>query len=680
MKRIIIVLTLCCLAMLCSVIPTQAQTDERCFEITGYCISGSIRAYWEANGGLPVFGYPTSSQQSWTVEGRNLDVQWFERDRLEIQPEGYVTAGRLGARLLELRGTPWETFAKTEGPLEQCAYFAETGHNLCPPFSGYWEANGGLERFGYPITEPFTEEVEGQPLTVQYFERRRMEWHPEIPAVLLGLLGNEVRNAPPPVACAYDVAPGLGVHLAEDWTPRLYLGCPAPDYIITEGLSNAVEQYFERGVMLYIRPPGAAAGYVYVITTTPLPVIWQRFADTWTEGEPESAGETPPANLIEPKRGFGKIWREQPGVREALGWAVSAERPTQALVQRFQNGEVVWLVDTDYVYSMYGELYNQRLVSATSRGLVANNAGRIVFTAGTLDSREIYMINPNGDIKINLSRHPADDYAPTWSPDNTRMAFVSERDINAEIYLVDPNVGIPANLTNNPGIDRSPDWSPDGSWIAFESDRSGNTDIFVMQHDGANVVNLTNNSAADAFPAWSPDSSRIAFVSDRAGGPAIFVMNIDGSAVTRLTQTAIPTSAPVWSPDGNRVAFVATGTNGVTDIFLVNADGSGLTNLTDSAAREFDPDWSPDGSRIVFARQLDGPPDIVVSNTDGSGMTSVAANSAFDGNPVWSADSTQIAFVSNRSGSTDIHTVSMDGSNPVRLTRFVDAVDLIWLR
>ncbi len=680
MKRIITVLTLCCLATLFTSIPGHAQTDERCFDITGYCISGSIRAYWEANGGLPVFGYPTSSQQPWTVEGRSLEVQWFERDRLEIQPEGYVTAGRLGARLLELRGTPWETFPKAESPLEQCVYFAETGHNLCPPFSGYWEANGGLERFGYPITEPFTEAVEGQPLTVQYFERRRMEWHPEIPGVLLGLLGNEVQNAPPPVACAYYVAPGLGLHLAEGSTPRFYLGCPAPDYIITEGQSNAAEQYFERGVMLYIRPPGAATGYIYVITTTPLPVSWQRFADTWTEGEPESGGETPPDNLIEPKRGFGKVWREQPGVREAVGWAISAERPTQALVQRFQNGEVVWLLDTDYVYTMYGELYNRRLVAATSRSLFYNNAGRIVFTAGTLDSREIYMINPDGNFKVNLSRHPADDYAPTWSPDNMRMAFVSERDANAEIYLVDPNVGIPTNLTKHPGLDRSPDWSPDGNWIAFESDRSGNTDIFVMQPDSANAVNLTNNSAADAFPAWSPDSSRIAFVSDRAGGPAIFVMNTDGSAVTRLSQTAIPTSAPVWSPDGNRVAFVATGTNGVTDIFLVNADGSGLTNVTDSAAREFDPDWSPDGNRIVFARQLDGPPDIFFSNTDGSGLTSVAASPAFDGSPVWSADNVQIAFVSNRSGSADIHTVYIDGLNLARLTRFIDAVDLIWLR
>jgi hypothetical protein len=171
--------------------------DERCFSETDHCISGPIRAYWEQNGGLPVFGLPITAQAEELVEGQPLVVQWFERDRLEIQPDGTVTAGRLGAEVLAARGEPWQEFPKADSRPEQCVFFPQTEHTMCPPFSGYWQDNGGLERFGYPITEAFQEELEGQTFTVQYYERRRIELHPEADPpfqIQLGLLGRELRE------------------------------------------------------------------------------------------------------------------------------------------------------------------------------------------------------------------------------------------------------------------------------------------------------------------------------------------------------------------------------------------------------------------------------------------------------------------------------------------------------
>src|SRR5438128_6960278 len=68
-------------------IATHAQADQRCFPETGFCIAGRIRSFWEHNGGLPVFGFPITPQQEQAIEGRPLQVQSFERNRLELHPE-----------------------------------------------------------------------------------------------------------------------------------------------------------------------------------------------------------------------------------------------------------------------------------------------------------------------------------------------------------------------------------------------------------------------------------------------------------------------------------------------------------------------------------------------------------------------------------------------------------------
>jgi hypothetical protein len=202
MARLLLLLAFAALLTV-AVAPAAAQSDQRCFAETGYCIAGPIRLYWERNGGLAVFGFPITVQAEETVEGRQLQVQWFERDRLEIQPDGTVTAGRLGVERLEQLGTPWQPGpGAPAGP--GCIAFPETGHQICGGFAADWQQNGGLARFGLPVTGEFTTELEGTLYTVQYFERRRFELHGG-GAVLLGLLGREIASAqgsslpPPPV-------------------------------------------------------------------------------------------------------------------------------------------------------------------------------------------------------------------------------------------------------------------------------------------------------------------------------------------------------------------------------------------------------------------------------------------------------------------------------------------------
>jgi hypothetical protein len=249
--RSITLFLLTLLALLAGLVPhtvANAQTGERCFPETGYCIAGPIRAYWERNGGLPVFGYPISEQRQENVEGRNLQIQWFERDRLEDHGPAGVLAGRLGDEWLLQTGRSWQQLYPRQSPTPTCRFFAETGFNLCEPFLSYWQLNGGLARFGYPLTPTFDEVIDGRVYEVQYFERRRMEYHPEYRGtpseVLLGLLGHAVYGA----RGGSTACPALPASLRRVWERSAAdLGCGE-----AFGDGGLAWQPFEGGEMLWV--------------------------------------------------------------------------------------------------------------------------------------------------------------------------------------------------------------------------------------------------------------------------------------------------------------------------------------------------------------------------------------------------------------------------------------------
>ena len=115
-------------------------------------------------------------------------------------------------------------------------------------------------------------------------------------------------------------------------------------------------QTFERGTMIWVDnlgPRFAPVIYVIFFDTTRNSLVWQFYTDTWHEGDPNSGGETPPANLYEPIRGFGKIWRDNAAVRNTLGWASAPERADTGIVQSFINGLMIYRASEDRVYIFY---------------------------------------------------------------------------------------------------------------------------------------------------------------------------------------------------------------------------------------------------------------------------------------------------------------------------------------
>jgi hypothetical protein len=167
---------------------------SRCFAETGRCAHGKFLAYWNAHGGLAINGYPLSEPFAEELEdGKVYLVQYFERVRMEYHPENSapneVLLGQFGRRI---HGGADPAALPRPGD----RYFTETGHNVPEDFFAYWEANGGLPQFGFPLTEVITETLEnGQQYQVQYFERARFERHPKNAApydILLGQFGRRI--------------------------------------------------------------------------------------------------------------------------------------------------------------------------------------------------------------------------------------------------------------------------------------------------------------------------------------------------------------------------------------------------------------------------------------------------------------------------------------------------------
>jgi len=103
--------------------------------------------------------------------------------------------------------------------------------------------------------------------------------------------------------------------------------CPRDEAIVTDG----AQEHFEHGRMLWNR----AQGVIYVLFDDGQYPRWRAYADEWEEGDPVSDPDIdPPSGYYQPVRGFGLVWRQNPTVRERLGWAVDAEQAYRTAIQR----------------------------------------------------------------------------------------------------------------------------------------------------------------------------------------------------------------------------------------------------------------------------------------------------------------------------------------------------------
>jgi len=229
---------------------------------------------------------------------------------------------------------------------------------------------------------------------------------------------------------------------------------------------------------------------------------------------------------------------------------------------------------------------------------------RIAFSSTRSGAPNLYVMDAGGGRVRRLTDAQAWESAPAWSPDGRRIAFESGRDglsgplgiarRHRSIFRVDADGGGLVELVGGPGYSGTPAWSPDGSRLAFVSDRDGGLDVYVAGADGGGVRRLTRDGAAAGRPAWSRDGTRLAFDSaptpDAVAEAQLLVVNADGSGERPLVRGG--GYQPAWSPDGGWIAFVSE-RDGHPDLYAARAGGGETVRLTDDLAPKFWPAWGP---------------------------------------------------------------------------------------
>ena len=330
-----------------------------------------------------------------------------------------------------------------------------------------------------------------------------------------------------------------------------------------------------------------------------------------------------------------------------------------------------------------------------------------------------------------VTSFPGEERDPALAPDGSAVAFVwrettdpglgaDAADGPTDLYVQPTAGGAPIRLTTDAAEERSPAWSPDGTRIAYISCADDGCSLRVTlpeaRVESREVARLARFQAQDLD--WSPDGKRLV-VSGRRGATGAFSLHLvalGGGTPQRLT--APPATypgdlEPAFSPDGRTLAFVRTALDGRQDVCLVSVDGGEVTRLAREQKGVAGLDWSADGRAVLYAADRDGvtglwrvprtggAPQWLALGADGGEISSpsiTAGGIAFarrlvytdlkelrtgdlatrpfagstreDSQPTVSDDGARVAFVSTRSGSHEVWTTDADGSLPVQLTRF----------
>ena len=249
---------------------------------------------------------------------------------------------------------------------------------------------------------------------------------------------------------------------------------------------------------------------------------------------------------------------------------------------------------------------------------------------GAFSTRVAYVstINQGGTKKYVLQIADADGYnartifssskqilSPAWSPDGSRLAYVSFESGNSAIYVQDIIQGTRAKVSAKSGINSAPTWSPDGRRLALTLSAGGSPDIYILDLGAKNLKRLTSGPAIDTEPSWMPDGKTLLFTSDRSGGPQIYQVSANGGKAQRLTFDGKYNAAADVSPDGRFIALVNNSGNGFR-VAIMDMQSKAMRVISNGNLDE-GPSFAPNGSMIMYATADQGRGVLAAVSADG---------------------------------------------------------------
>ncbi len=239
-------------------------------------------------------------------------------------------------------------------------------------------------------------------------------------------------------------------------------------------------------------------------------------------------------------------------------------------------------------------------------GIPGVGTSQICFTGIKGKNKEIFISDYDGANVKQITEHGSISIKPKFSPDGTKIAYLSYKDRYSFLYIFDRLTGKVTPLSKEVGLNSSPAWFPDGRQLAMTLSKDGNMELYIRNMNGSDPKRITRNKDADTSPSISPDGSKMVFVSDRGGNPQIYLMGVDGSEPRRISYQGGNSYDPAWSPDGKMIAYVVEQRGEGFEIYVMDTDGSNPRRMTNSYGNNESPTWSPDSRHLMFCSTRNG--------------------------------------------------------------------------
>lgn len=260
-------------------------------------------------------------------------------------------------------------------------------------------------------------------------------------------------------------------------------------------------------------------------------------------------------------------------------------------------------------------------------------ATRVAYVARSGSEYRLEVADSDGENAFIALRSSEPIISPAWSPDGSRLAYVSFESKKPVVYVQDLASRRRAAVANFKGSNSAPAWSPDGRKLAIALSRDGLTQIYLMNADGNDIRRLTNTAGIDTEPCFSADGQSLYFTSDRSGGPQIFRMNLSGGDVRRVTFNGSYNISPAISPDGRMLAYISR-REGSFQLHVLDLATSQELRLSDGP-RDESPSFAPNGRYLMYASESNGRGTLSVVAVDSSTRYRLSAKASNIREPAW---------------------------------------------